>query len=276
VGEAARVNEIERVGALGDKLETPCGNGAMIWRRWGKGPPIVLLHGGFGSWTHWIRNVEAFAATRTVLAPDMPGMGDSAMPPIPYTAESIAEIVSAGIDALFGDEPADLMGFSFGGIIGGVVAAQRGDHVRRLSLVGANGFGALQPPALDLKRAQPWMSNEQVVELQKANLAMLMIADPKNIDTLAIRIHVENTARGRIRSRPVSRSDTLAAVLPEIDAEIVGIWGERDATVVPMLAERIVHVKQLRPDAVTHVLPHAGHWVQYEAAPAFNAAFACR
>jgi 2-hydroxy-6-oxonona-2,4-dienedioate hydrolase len=274
LGEAAGVSEIERVDALSEKIETPCGNSTMIWRRWGKGPPIVLLHGGFGSWTHWIRNVEAFAATRTVLTPDLPGMGDSAMPPIPYSAESIAEIVSNGIDAALGDEPADIMGFSFGGIIGGVVAAQRGNRVRRLYLVGANGFGALQPPALDLKRAQPWMSNEEVVELQKANLVMLMIADPKNIDTLAIRIHVENTARGRIRSRPVSRSDTLATVLPQIEAEIVGIWGERDATVVPMLDERIAHVKRLRPDAVTHVLPGAGHWVQYEDAPAFNASFA--
>ena len=31
---------------------------------WGEGRPLVLLHGGTGSWMHWVRNVEdAVAAT---------------------------------------------------------------------------------------------------------------------------------------------------------------------------------------------------------------------
>ncbi len=29
----------------------------MVWRVWGSGEPLVLFHGGSGSWTHWIRNI---------------------------------------------------------------------------------------------------------------------------------------------------------------------------------------------------------------------------
>ena len=43
--------------------------------------PTVLLHGGSGSWNHWVRNIDALLASgRQVIAPDLPGFGDSARP----------------------------------------------------------------------------------------------------------------------------------------------------------------------------------------------------
>ena len=49
----------------------------------GDGPPLVLLHGNFGSWMHWIRNVEVLSQHYRVIALDIPGFGDSATPPKP-------------------------------------------------------------------------------------------------------------------------------------------------------------------------------------------------
>ena len=63
------------------RFETPCGEGRIVWRVWGSGPPLLLTHGGGGSWLHWIRNIDALAQERTVWAVDLPGYGDSAMPP---------------------------------------------------------------------------------------------------------------------------------------------------------------------------------------------------
>jgi len=59
----------------------------MVWRVWGGGPPLVLLHGGTGSWMHWIRNIEELARDFTVVAPDIPGSGESASP-FPQTASA--------------------------------------------------------------------------------------------------------------------------------------------------------------------------------------------
>ena len=40
---------------------------------------MLLLHGGSGSWTHWLRNIQPLVdAGRQVLVPDLPGFGDSA------------------------------------------------------------------------------------------------------------------------------------------------------------------------------------------------------
>ena len=69
----------------------------MVWRLWGNGPPLVLFHGGYGAWTHWIRNVLVLARQFTVIAPDLPGLGESATPPEPHTAEELARIIVDGL-----------------------------------------------------------------------------------------------------------------------------------------------------------------------------------
>ena len=40
---------------------TACGDGSMVWRVWGDGDPLVLLHGATGSWNHWLLNIPALA-----------------------------------------------------------------------------------------------------------------------------------------------------------------------------------------------------------------------
>src|SRR6202012_2762510 len=69
---------VTAIDSRAERLSTPCGDGSMVWRRWGNGPALVLLHGGYGSWTHWLRNVENLASRYSVLACDLPGLGESA------------------------------------------------------------------------------------------------------------------------------------------------------------------------------------------------------
>ena len=56
---------IERLRAQATRRETPCGAGTMVWHVWGETrpglPPVVLFHGGSGSWTHWVRNIQPAA-----------------------------------------------------------------------------------------------------------------------------------------------------------------------------------------------------------------------
>ena len=108
---------VDGVAAEARRIETPCGDGGMIWRVWGSGPPLVLLHGGYGSWMHWIRNVLVLARRFTVIAPDLPGLGESATPPEPHSAEELARIIIDGLATILpGGERFHLAGFSFGGV----------------------------------------------------------------------------------------------------------------------------------------------------------------
>ena len=104
--------EEQRIESLATRTVTRGASGAMVWRAWGAGPPLVLLHGASGSWTHWVRNVLPLAERFRVLAPDMPGYGESDAPPEPHTADRLADLVTAGIDQIL-PAPAtfDLAGF---------------------------------------------------------------------------------------------------------------------------------------------------------------------
>jgi 2-hydroxy-6-oxonona-2,4-dienedioate hydrolase len=261
---------VDAVAGEAIRIETPCGDGAMIWHIWGAGPALVLLHGGYGSWTHWIRNVLQLAREFTVIAPDLPGLGASATPPEPHTAEGLAAIIVTGLDVVLPrEERLHLAGFSFGGVLGGHVAGQLGDRARAFTVVGSNGLGLVRQPT-DLQRVPPGASVEQALAVHRHNLGALMIADPTNIDELAVYIQSENAPRGRVRSRRFSRADTLVRALPQVTARLDGIWGGRDATAYPHLDERARTLRLFQPEARFEVIAGAGHWVQYEAANEFN------
>src|SRR3990172_888777 len=54
---ASPPDTVDAIARAARRIETPWGAGTMVWRVWGSGEPLVLFHGGSGSWTHWIRNI---------------------------------------------------------------------------------------------------------------------------------------------------------------------------------------------------------------------------
>src|SRR5947207_4632753 len=120
-GPAEFIAEIERAGT---RRATPAGQGEIVWRVFGRGEPLVLLHGGTGSWLHWVRNIEPLARDFRVLVPDLPGSGESTSPPPPISADGIARSIGSGIASIIGEKTRFcIAGFSMGGFIAGYVAS---------------------------------------------------------------------------------------------------------------------------------------------------------
>ncbi|MBM3490726.1 MAG: alpha/beta fold hydrolase [Alphaproteobacteria bacterium] len=254
---------------------TPCGAGDMAWREWGAGPAVVLLHGGYGSWTHWLRTIPALRRRHRVLAADLPGLGDSADAPEPVTPESLAAIVAQGIERLLpAPEPVAIVGFSFGAMLGGQAALRLGGRAQGLATIGAPGLGLKRKPYEPLGRITAELNAAERRAAARRNLELLMFADPCNIDEAAIATQLANTARARTKSRPLSRTDALKRALAELDCAVMAIWGERDVTAAPHLDLRLALIRELQPAAELHVLPGIGHFTQYEAADRVNALLA--
>jgi len=200
----------------------------------------------------------------------MPGFGHSADPPEPYSAESIAAILGEGLDAVVdAGTPRAIAGFSFGGVIAGHLAAHQGSRVPRPVLVGAGGLGARRGEMPALVVRSPDMAATEIENAHRRNLEILMLADPGAVDALALHIQAHNTRLHRVKSRPISATDTLARVFPAVSADLGAIWGARDATAGRYLEQREQILRAIKPDLDLRVVADAGHWVMYEAPELF-------
>jgi 2-hydroxy-6-oxonona-2,4-dienedioate hydrolase len=252
---------------------TPCGKRSIVWHVWGDGEPVVLLHGGAGSWTHWVRNVGALLdAGRRVFVPDMPGFGDSASAPGAHDADGLPPWIEQGLDALLGDERVDLVGFSFGGLVGGLFAARYPRRVRCLVLAGAPALSAEPMVPLDLR---PWRVapvGPARDAIHRHNLAALMLSQPASVDALAVALHAANVERDRMLRRRLMRTDLLLRTLPEIACPVAGIWGHDDVLYRGRTTVVEEAFRQARKPRSLVFVPGAGHWVQNERHEAFDAA----
>ena len=103
------------------------------------GPALVLLHGLGGSRSNWAFLAPELARTRRVLVVDLPGHGRSTALPAapglgPY-ADRVAKLLEEE-----GLAPADVVGHSFGGLVGIRLAVRRPELVRSLVLAAAAGI----------------------------------------------------------------------------------------------------------------------------------------
>jgi pimeloyl-ACP methyl ester carboxylesterase len=261
---------IERLSAQARTERVAGPGGQVCWRGFGTGTPVVLVHGGHGSWLHWVRNIEALATRHTVWVVDLPGFGDSDAPG--EGMEALLAPTLSTLDALVGpDTPIDLVGFSFGGLVAAHMAARR-PHVRRLALLGTGGHNGGRRPKGELINWKPaWQAGDAaaVEQAMRHNLAMHMLSGAAaDLDALAVRVHTDACVRTRFRSKDISRSGGLVDVLTPYGGPTLLAWGEHDVTadpavIAPALASTL-------PGARTALVAGAGHWVQYEQADEVN------
>jgi pimeloyl-ACP methyl ester carboxylesterase len=182
-------------------------------------------------------------------------------------------LAAVGLDALV-SPPAtiDIAGFSFGGIIGGLIAARPGARIRTLVLLGSGGFGLRGSPLPALRRIDSAMTADEIRCAHRENLRLLMIAKPEVVDSLAVHVQTENVRRARFKTGSIPSSDVLLQALPAIRARIAGIWGANDKFAAPDIERRREILAAIQPDMEFRVIDGAGHWTCYEAADEVNAA----
>jgi pimeloyl-ACP methyl ester carboxylesterase len=245
----------------------------IVWRSWGQGPVLVLVHGHFGGWTHWIRNIGALSQRFRLLLPDLPGFGESDDPPAHGDIAGLATALRQGLDVLLGgDARVAVGGFSLGGLVAAELAAQLGPRATACLLV-STGRG-LRLPYATLPPLLPWRGLPEAERLaaHRRNLEILMIAEPGRIDALALHLQAMNTAACRYRHAPDHEGDSLRRRLADLACPLTGIWGARDRLIGPHLEARRTALRAIQPDARVVFLEDAGHWLPYEVADAFNAA----
>lgn len=261
---AAACAQIAALESACERIKQPVLGHHIVWRRVGSGPPLVLLHGGHGSWLHWARVMPALSSSFSLWMPDMPGYGDSTLTPTQGLDELVTQL-RQGLDALLGARtPILLCGFSFGGLVSAQLAAQRG-QVERLVLIGPAGHGGPRRQTVTpllWRHLDPDADPGPWAERMRHNLLAQMLHAEAAADGLAMEIQWRSALSTRFRSKPFSRSAALAPALSGYPGEVFEIWGEHDVTATP---------NGMADDGLTGPAPRtrrivggAGHWLMHE------------
>lgn len=236
--------------------------------------PLVLFHGGSGSWTHWVRSIgPLLEAGHDVWAVDLPGFGDSDVPPGVSDADGMLPVLADMLQTLFPLQAVRLLGFSFGGMTAGMLTASYPHLVEQLVLVGAPGIGLRSKQPFRLKGWRHLQDPREQLLHHIYNLGALMLHDSSCIDRDTVALHVANVRRDRLPRRRISSTDILLRALAQVQCPVAAIYGAFDAlypddldTVAALMGDHAAQWQGMQRIA------GAGHWVQYEQPHAFHAA----
>jgi pimeloyl-ACP methyl ester carboxylesterase len=252
--------------------------GAIAYTVAGTGPAVLLIHGLGGTRRTWRHLITRLALTHTVIAPDLPGHGQSEAPAGDY---SLGAHACAMRDLLLtlGHHRATIAGHSLGGGIALQTAYQFPERTDRVVLISSGGLGAEVNPIL---RAATLPGADTVVAglstIPAAVTGRLLGVLPALVGRSDGRVLADvlhgltddqqrraflRTARTVIdwRGQTVSATRQLGLLS---DVPLLVAWGANDKTIPPRhhhaLAKRIPH-------AVTVEIADAGHY-PHETAPA--------
>jgi 3-oxoadipate enol-lactonase len=216
---------------------------------------VILLHSALGDSRLWKRQVPALEREHHVVAPDLPGWGESPMPTEPYSfVDVVAELL-----------PGVLVGNSFGGAIALRTALEHPGRVKKLVLAGS-GLPA-------------WDYTEEMRDYWKAEEAAF---DAKDLD-LATQINLdfwvkpEHHEEVRPQQRRAAELQTAheepeliwpeMAPLSTLTMPVLVVVGEDDKPDFLAIAE---HLASEIPGAELALVPGAGHLVGVDRPDALN------
>jgi pimeloyl-ACP methyl ester carboxylesterase len=245
----------------------------------GEGRPLALLHGVGASRVIWRHVTPMLSQDRRVLAPDLPGFGDSDPAGPGFELAAVAHAVGSALADRAG-EPFDLVGNSLGGAVALELALTRPEVVSRLVLSAPAGlsprpwplpFAAERITGPSVAARRVFGTPLAVSPIVRRAILWGAIAAPQRLSAEDARMML-TASRGSTRIGQavgaVLRADLLAR-LDGLEVPVGLIWGRHDR-VIPFSAVR--SVQAARPDIVVEPLSDAAHVPQVEQPSEFVAA----
>jgi pimeloyl-ACP methyl ester carboxylesterase len=225
------------------------------------GRVAVLVHGLGGRADDWQKLAPQLAkAGYRVYLPDLPGYGESEKPAnFSYSVSDEAKIVVSFLDAL-GLQQVDLGGWSMGGWIVQLAAADHPERVRKLMLF--DSAGLYVKPDWDTSLFTP----DSAEEIDK--LDTLLMPNPPHVPGFVARdilrtSHKHAWVMHRAINSMLTGRDTTDKLLPSLKMPVLIVWGQVDH-ITPLSEGETIH--RLIPQSQLTVISGCGHLAPNECA----------
>jgi len=234
--------------------------GVVHYETYGRGRPVILLHGWLESWDHWLGTMESLSHHYKTYALDFWGFGESGKQGGTFTVEDYVEMVSQFMEYL-GIEQAPILGHSMGGTVSLSLTLEHSERVQKVAVVGSpiagDGLALFLRLAAHRSLASLAYQMPGAIPLGVRFLSPFLARDWKTWYKTFERDLSRTTLESFHYSIASLRKTDLRSRLREIQVPVLGIYGRGDRIVNPGQGKVLAHGTPL---AEVRYFRYSGHF----------------
>jgi pimeloyl-ACP methyl ester carboxylesterase len=247
--------------------------GIVHYESYGRGRPVILLHGWINSWGVWEDFMVNLAesAPYKVYALDFWGFGESAKTmrgqSPPFKVAAYGQMVDQFMEAL-GIQSAPVFGHSMGGTVALTVALEYPERVKKVAIVGSPINGD------SLNIFLKWMGVDWMARLVwrlpvivRTFIRIILMRDPPRVQKMVLRDVQQTSIESFFLSIGDLHHTNLEPRLSHLQVPVLGVFGEHDVIVDPKEARRLAEGVKL---ARIEMMPISGHFPMLDDSEHFN------
>ncbi len=248
--------------------------GIVHYETYGRGKPVLLLHGWLGSWALWRDTIQVIGREYRTYSLDFWGFGESTATTghLTFAVDNFIELVYQFMEQL-GIRRAPLIGHSMGGTVSLGTAIRHPDRVVKVGVVGSPIDGSSLNLLLKASGyravARFFFIAPPAVKLFLRGYAYFMANDGRRMSKMIADDFSQVSVNSFFQSIGTLRQTDLRPLLTEVAIPTLGIYGQKDIIVHPnqhkVLAQGV-------PQARIHFFKNAGHFVMLDEPALFHEA----
>lgn len=237
--------------------------GIVHYEVYGRGRPVILLHGWLGSWGLWQDTMAQLGKRYRTYALDFWGFGESGKKRESYAVQDFVSLVDQFMQHL-GIERAPLVGHSMGGTVSLSVAIQYPERVRKVVVIGSPIVGSSLSLLLNLfgRRMVAYLVYHNMWGLRYGFrlLSPFYTRDPRWPDMMD-RDLSQTTLESFLLSIASLRETDLRPQIHQVQVPVMGMYGDKDIVVHP---EQWKPLQEGLPSSRIERFTTAGHFIMLD------------
>ncbi|QPC82203.1 alpha/beta hydrolase [Phototrophicus methaneseepsis] len=243
--------------------------GIVHYEVYGRGRPVILLHGWLGSWELWRETIELMGKDFRTYAIDFFGFGDSVEHTGDFTFGNYVELVNQFMDRL-GIVKAPLVGHSMGGTVSLGMAARHPEKVVKVAVIGSPIEGKSLNPLLklvgykgiaQLAYKTPFVLDSTIFLLTRFGRAGAPVYEMVRQDASKVSVNAFFQSIGTLRDTDLTNE------IADLSLPIMGFYGKHDVIVSPKQGKVLV---KHAPTAQEAWFLHSGHFIMKDEPERFH------